>query len=236
MSYSGKLIDGKNVLHGNLPGKLVFGVQGPPGPKGEQGPPGPKGERGPQGIQGPPGPQGPAGEGGISKDASELLVQILQEALYSSDQSSNIKLLAELLGVELEEDPGTDEPDVPEVEKLATPVIRLETVEDTEPDVPTEPEGTTPAILGVAVLGRTILGSYDDHDPDAPDAPVTPKLDAPVIRLVAESDTVEPEPDIPEEPEEPELPKLTAPEIYLEAIKPEVVKLATPAIKLETEE
>lgn len=100
-----------------------------------------------------------------------------------------------------------------EAPKLAAPVITLETVSDD-----TEDTQTTPAILGVAVLGRTILGSYGGS---------IPKLTAPVISLETEDDSGE-------------LPKLDAPVIRLEADQegteeePALTKLDTPVITLET--
>lgn len=112
-------------------------------------------------------------------------------------------------------------------EKLATPVIRLEA--DTE-----DPTGLTPAILGVAVLGRTILGSYDGSLPkltapvislesvseDTEEEPALTKLDAPVIRLEADQEDAE---------EEPMLTKLDAPVISLETV---VMVLDAPEIQL----
>lgn len=171
--------------------------------------------------------------------ALRLMVGILQEALYGSDQSGNIQKLAQLLegGSEPDVPDIPDEPDPPVVLKLTAPVIRLVTEGDEpdvpdEPDEPADPDANTPAILGVAILGRTILGDYGGNIPKlrtpairlvtvADDAP---KLNTPRIELVTVSD-----------PEEPELPKLKAPAIYLEVIKPEepvIVKLAAPEIEL----
>lgn len=171
--------------------------------------------------------------------ALRLVVGILQEALYSSDQSGNIQKLAQLLeGGYVPEEPDEpdvpdipDEPDPPVVKKLATPVIRLVTEGD-EPDVPDEPDepvipdGNTPAILGMAVLGRTILGVYGNDLPKLAKPVIRlevveelPKLAAPVIRLetVAEPD----EPEEPDEPDIPVIPKLQAPTIYLDVCKHE---------------
>lgn len=77
-----------------------------------------------------------------------------------------------------------DEPDVPDVPvklavpsiwiesdsavKLTSPTIRLDTGDDSE---------YTPAILGVAILGRTILGMTDGYEP------TIPQLTAPTIKL-----------------------------------------------------
>ena len=163
---------------------------------------------------------------------------------------------------------------VHELVKLDTPFIRLENVE--EPDEPNEPVSkkldapaihletagsdesgeTTPAILGVAVLGRTILGAYGVDVPkltapvirletvgedlrklDAPeiylhtDTPGIPKLHTPVIRLESVAE--------PEEPDEPVIQKLNAPVIYLHVDEPDIPdvpvieKLGTPTIYLE---
>lgn len=131
-----------------------------------------------------------------------------------------------------------DEPDEPVLEKLAAPVIHLET--DAEPD-----DGNTPAILGVAILGRTILGDTGGNvqklsapvirlETESGDDPVPTKLEAPVISLYVEP-AVPDEPDEPEEPDEPVVEKLVAPVIELVIIQPEepvVVKLTTPEIKL----
>lgn len=180
------------------------------------------------------------GSGGISAEAAALLISILQEALYGSDQSGNIQKLAQMLqsggsSPDFPDDP--DEPDIPEVKKLATPVIRLVTEGDEpeEPDVPIDPGEKTPAILGVAILGRTILGDYDNDLPKLAKPQIqlvtladdAPKLETPQIQLVTE-----------DAPDEPNPPKLTAPEIYLETVTepkdPETPKLEKPEIYLET--
>lgn len=192
-------------VEGDLPGILHLGKQGPPGPAGPQGP------------QGIPGPEGKPGKG-ISQEAAQMLIAILQEALYGTDQSGNIQKLAQLLETEVPDTPVV--PDIPAVKKLATPqirlvskldapVIRLET--EGEPNEPADPEATTPAILGVAVLGRTILGSYGGS---------LTKLSKPDIQIVTE-----------DEPEAPVLDQLDKPEIRIVTLK-----LETPTIKLETEE
>lgn len=108
---------------------------------------------------------------------------------------------------ELFADGGGEEPEVPIVTKLTTPSIRL--VVDGSGDEGGDEGGDTPstdmtpAILGVAVLGRTILGkvavlpklatptirlttSDDGSDTDEPEVPVVTKLAAPVIRLVTD--------------------------------------------------
>lgn len=102
-----------------------------------------------------------------------------------------------------------DEPDVPDppvAQKLAAPVIRLETdgelddgggEDDTGGD--TSDDGSyTPAILGVAILGRTILGKTDVGGTAQPlSAPTIyletvadelSKLSAPVIELQKEDE------------------------------------------------
>lgn len=163
-----------------------------------------------KGEKGPPGDPG----AGLSTEAVSLLLTILSEALYISDQSGNIQKLKEAL-----EKGATDEPEVKKlatpqirlVSKLDAPVIRLET--EDEPSEPADPEATTPAILGVAVLGRTILGSYGSS---------LPKLSKPDIKIVTEEEP---------EPEAPVLDQLDKPEIQIVTLK-----LATPTIKLETEE
>lgn len=187
--------------------------------------------------------------GGISAEASVLLLSILGEALYTSDQSGNILKLKELLESGADEPDVPVEPDVPDppvVLKLEAPVIRLETVaEPDEPDVPDEPvipEGNTPAILGVAILGKTILGQTGGSSDRQ-------KLNAPVIRLVTVDDNAQklvapviqlvtmPDPEDPEEPD-PVTPKLDAPAIRLETVTepdlPIIPKLGTPTIYLET--
>ena len=171
--------------------------------------------------------------------ALRLVVGILQEALYASDQSGNIQKLAQLLEAGGTDDPDIpdepdepDEPDPPEVKKLSTPTVRLVTEED-EPDEPADPSGRTPAILGVAVLGRTILGNSGGNLPklgtpsiDLVTVEDIPKLDTPSVRLV----TVE------------DIPKLGTPTICIMAqlstprIRLEKLKLATPTITLEMEE
>lgn len=215
---------------------------------------------------------------GFSKQAINLLLHILSNAAYFSDQSSNIEKLIEILRKDAENEPdlpeieklGTpwiqlvieepvgpetptdpeipDEPDDPVVIKLDAPAIRLVTEGD-EPDIPDEPDANTPAILGVAILGRTILGDYSGN---VPDVPVIPKLATPVIRLVTVDDNAQklvapviqlvtmPDPEDPEDPEEPDpvTPKLDAPAIRLETVTepdlPIIPKLGTPTIHLET--
>ena len=179
----------------------------------------------------------PVSGGAFSPQAVALLLTILGEAMYATDQTENIEKLREALGAGGEDNPEIpdepdkpgepEEPDIPDIPvtpKLSAPVIRLETVgepsepdEPEEPEEPEEPDGNTPAILGVAILGRTILGSYKSNMPKL-NAPVirlvsAQKLDAPVIRL--ETDTEPDVPDEPEEPEEPEIPKLDTPNISL---------------------
>ena len=113
---------------------------------------------------------------------------------------------------ESEGDTGDDEEDDSGA-KLSAPVIRLVTTDDTD-DGGDDTGDRTPAILGVAILGRTILG-------DTEGGSVGEKLAAPVIRLetVADGDD--------------ELPKLTAPVIELEVEEePEPVKLTAPVIEL----
>lgn len=236
---------------------------------GEPGPPGPIGPVGPEG------PQGPAGSG-ITKEAASLLISILREALFTSDQSKNIQKLALLLLplTPVDPDPGysgpgepdvPDEPDEPEIpddpviSKLEAPVIRLETVgepeEPSEPDEPDEPKntGNNSAILGVAVVGQTILGSNGVALPklSSPiiyllgDGEEIPKLNTPVIRLETTDNPV-----VPNEPDNPVIPKLEAPVIELETTtepgtdepvthnepdEPEIQKLTAPEIYLEIE-
>ena len=133
------------------------GIQGEPGPKGEQGEPG---AQGPQGIQGevgpagPPGPEGPAGEvsddkiaeavkeyldknltgGGLSTTAANLLIEILESAVYSANVSGKIASLKEALasgGSSGGDNTGgetPDEPDVPDVPD--EPVVDEITVSD----------------------------------------------------------------------------------------------------------
>ena len=198
------------------------------------------------------------GATGWSDSAKSLLITILQAALYGTNQDDNIKALAVELGVEINGDPdqpvipdkpedpdNPDEPEVPVTQKLTAPEIYLEI--DGEPVIPDEPDVSdrnTPAILGVAVLGKTVLGNYTSGLPklDAPvirltsaqklDAPVIrldmvddsePKLGTPVIRLETGTESDDPddpsEPDNPDEPDEPDVPvtpKLEAPVIHLE--------------------
>ena len=96
---------------------------------------------------------------------------------------------------------------------------------------------TTPSILGVAVLNRTLLGCISSGLPklDAPVIRITssPQLDAPVIWLHTSAE----EPDVPDVPE---IQKLGAPVIWLddgseEPVIPEIKKLATPVIRLYSE-
>ena len=126
--------------------------------------------------------------------------------------------------------------------KLSAPVIQLEIDGEVQPDVPSVPEGMTPAILGVAILGRTILGVTS----------VLPKLSAPTIQLetvsgdtkILDAPVIRLETVSGEQPEEPVLPKLSAPSIRLEVIEdggeepdepdiPVIQKLGTPVIRLE---
>lgn len=143
-----------------------------------------------------------------------------------------------------------------EREKLGTPEIRLEIIGDTVKKLSTPvirltgtsggSTDSTPAILGRAILGLTILG---DTRTDLPKlaAPVIYlsdstllKLDAPVIRLEETDTPVEPDvpvvvklaapvvylhEEIPVEPDEPDVPvieKLSAPVIELVAVEPPV--------------
>ena len=208
-----------------------------------------------------------AAGGGLSKEAAALLLSILSEALFANDQFENILKLKEALGIGVEEEPDVpdkpdvpeepdepdipDEPDVPVIQKLTAPEIYLEI--DGEPVIPDEPDVSdrnTPAILGIAILGKTVLGNYVSGLPKL-DTPViclasAQKLDAPVIRL--ENDTEPDEPDDPEEPDEPEIPKLDAPNIRLHIVSSGMIpgggdppmgdvttnKLAAPVIYLET--
>ena len=179
----------------------------------------------------------PVSGGALSPQAVALLLTILGEAMYATDQTENIEKLREALGAggadnpEIPDEPDKpgepEEPDIPDIPvtpKLAAPVIRLETVgepsepdEPEEPEEPEEPDGNTPAILGVAILGRTILGSYKSNMPKLTSPVIrlvsAQKLDAPVIRL--EADMTPDAPDEPEEPEDPEIPKLSPPNIRL---------------------
>lgn len=97
--------------------------------------------------------------GGLSTAAAEMLVSILREAQYSSDQSDNITKLAEMLANT--------------TAKLATPVIRLEAEEKLATPV-IRLEADTTAVLSVAVLGEMILGDNGGMT----------KLTAPIIKLV----------------------------------------------------
>ena len=199
-------------------------------------------------------PEGDGGSG-LSTDAARLLITILSAATFASDQSANIKALSELL-LGPSEDP--DIPPVePEILKLSAPVIQLETIEQVEqlktPIIRLESatdDEETPAILGTAVLGRTILGETGGTDLPKLSAPVIhlktgeplEQLRAPVIYLETEEEPeVLPKLGTPvisletaAEPE-PELEKLTAPEIYLE-VEEDLSKLATPTIYLEIDE
>lgn len=85
--------------------------------------------------------------------------------------------------------------------KLTSPTIRLDTGDDSE---------YTPAILGVAILGRTILGKTDGYEP------TITQLTAPSIRIETEE-------------EEPTIVQLTAPSIKLETV---VYTLDAPEIEL----
>ena len=163
---------------------------------------------------------------GISAEAAQLLVNILSAATFVSDQSANIQRLGELLNSSGSTPDEPDTPDTPTTQKLSTPVIRLETVSDGGGEDPGDTVDNTPAILGRAVLGRTILGVTDGVD--------IPKLAKPVIRLETEAD-----------PDAPTLPKLETPVIALETVadpepepdpEPEMEKLATPEIQLKVEE
>ena len=93
-------------------------------------------------LKGRPGDPGKDGtSSGLSAEAAALLISILQEALYGSDQSGNIRKLAEMLqGGYVPEEP--DEPDVPDVPD--------------EPDMPVV--SITTAALGMARLGCMKLG------------------------------------------------------------------------------
>lgn len=131
------------------------------------------------------------------------------------DEKGNVALLTLGAGLKIKGGvltlEGAVTPDEPI--KLSAPVIYLETVGD-EPE---EPSDNTPAILGVAVLGRTILGDTGG---------TTPKLATPVIYLDTVTDDGE------------ELPKLSAPEISLVVVdeeEPEPVQLATPEIEIVEE-
>ncbi len=118
---------------------------------------------------------------------------------------------------------------VADITKLATPTIRLDVVED-EPILPDEP---------IKLAAPTITLYVEPVVPDEPDIPTEPvQLTAPTIRL----EVIEDEPDVPDVPEEPV--KLSAPTIRLDVVeeepdKPEIptepVKLAAPVISLYTE-
>lgn len=174
---------------------------------------------------------------GISAAAAQLLITILSNATFVSDQSANIQRLGELLN---SSGSTPDEPDTPTTQKLTKPVIRLETVTDDGDDDPGDTGDNTPAILGRAVLGRTILGVTDGVDIPKlakpvirleteadPDAPTLPKLAKPVISLETVADP-EPEPD-----PEPELEKLAKPEIHLKVEEESLPKLSKPVIRFD---
>lgn len=105
------------------------GATGPQGPKGDTGAQGPKGDTGatgPQGEKGEPGAQGPAGAdgapgadgAGLTDTASGLLITILRNGVYSSDQSANITALETALGGSGES--GGETPDIPDTPEPVT--------------------------------------------------------------------------------------------------------------------
>ena len=77
--------------------------------------------------------------------------------------------------------------------------------------------------MGVAVLGRTILGDYGDD---------LPQLSTPMIELVTVADDAEEDDD---GEEETELTQLAAPVIYLETAVVTLEQLPTPEIYLTEE-
>lgn len=81
--------------------------------------------------------------GGLSVAAASLLIAILNEAVFNSDQTENIQKLKEAL-----EKGAEDEPEIPDVPD--------------EPDAPDEPDSSvvyvSTAAVGVAKLGYTNLG------------------------------------------------------------------------------
>jgi len=175
-----------------VPGKSAYQLAVENGYEGslEQWLEGLQGERGPQGPAGPAGDDyvltdadkaeiaemaaglvevpdsgGNAGQSGLSTTAANLLVNILRNGVYSTDQSDNITALAAELGV-TEEEP--DEPDIP--------------VEPDIPDEPDEPEVTLTSIsatysggdvtAGTAVSDLTGI-SVTAHYSDGTSEPVT---------------------------------------------------------------
>lgn len=115
----------------------------------------------------------------------------------------------------LESDEGGDDgddTDDPVIKKLTAPVIRLETVDEPDDGGTDDDSEYTPAILGVAILGRTILGKTDGYEP------TITQLTAPSIRIETE-----------DEEEEPTIVQLTAPSIKLETV---VYTLDAPEIEL----
>lgn len=146
------------------------------------------------------------------------------EVKQIADKSGNVlwrymeKLAAPVISLET----------VADIIKLATPTIRLDVVED-YPILPDEP---------IKLAAPTITLYVEPVIPDEPDEPDEPEepvqLTAPTIRL----EVIEDEPDVPIEPEEPK--QLDAPVIRLDVApdedEPEVpVKLAAPVISLYTE-
>ena len=76
------------------------GPQGIPGEKGEPGERGPAGETGPAGEKGEQGPAGEKGDPGITDAAVRLLVTLLKNINYTTDQSDNLVAFeTELLGI-----------------------------------------------------------------------------------------------------------------------------------------
>lgn len=166
--------------------------------------------------------------GGTQYVPPDLYTQIMSTFEDISARLDAIEKALENGGGNDDEGGGEDEgdgPDNPVITKLAAPTIYLETVEDPGDDDTGENDANTPAILGLAVLGRTILGDTGG---------ITVRLPAPVIRLETVTD-----------PDEDELLKLTTPAIRIETeVDPgrdegggeKLPKLTAPVIQIETEE
>lgn len=108
----------------------------------------------------------------------------------------------------------TEEPEEPETQQLAAPIIKLVSI---------EPEATTLSTPVIKIVEISDIPEEPDV-PDEPEDPVLEKLDTPVIELIGDPE----EPEAPEEPVE----KLETPVIDIVEILPFTPTLDTPVISI----
>lgn len=83
-------------INGTVDGRIVFGVPGTQGPKGDIGPAGPQGEKGDTGPAGPQGPKGDAGATGPAGSDATVTAENIAAALgYTPANAENDFIVAQ---------------------------------------------------------------------------------------------------------------------------------------------